>query len=110
MNFAVEGQNISLNEALLAHLELRLRLAMSQFGEKIRHAAVKLTGLNGRRRGFDKQCAVTAILEGSRTVIVKAVDSDFATAIDRAVERLVRSVRRMLERVSRTEKISKKQS
>jgi hypothetical protein len=56
LKFGIRGLQIALTDALLAHVERRLRVALSRFGPRIREAAVKLTDLNGPRGGFDKQC------------------------------------------------------
>jgi putative sigma-54 modulation protein len=100
MKFGIRGRHIDLTELLLAHVERRLRFALSRFGQKIRQAAVQLTDLNGPRGGFDKQCKVTVTLSPSGKVIVMAIDADLHTAIDRAADRLERSVTRKLERAA----------
>ena len=98
MKFSIRGRHIGLTEALLAHVERRLRFALSRFGQKIRQVAVQLTDLNGPRGGVDKQCRVTATLSPSGRVMVEEIDAALHTAIDRAAERLERSVVRELER------------
>lgn len=98
MNFSIRGRHIELTAALLAHVERRLRFALSRFGQKIRQVAVQLLDLNGPRGGVDKQCRVTVTLSPSGKVMVGATDADLPTAIDRAADRLERSVIRALER------------
>lgn len=87
-----------LTATLLAHVERRLRFALIRFEQKIRQIAVLVTDLNGRRGGLDKQCRVTVTLSPSGKVMVGATDADLHTAIDRAADRLERSVTRELER------------
>jgi len=106
VNFAVVGRNINLTEPLLAHVERRLRSALRRFGKKIRHAAVQLTDISGTRSGFHPQCKVTAFLSPRGKVIVKAMASDFHTAINRALDRLESSVGLKLERASRNKRNS----
>lgn len=98
MKFGIRGRHIELTEALLAHVERRLRFALSRFGQKIRRVAVQLTDLNGPRGGLDKQCRVTVTLSPSGKLMVEAIDADLPTAIDRAADRLERSVTREMER------------
>jgi ribosomal subunit interface protein len=105
MNFAVIGRNMSLTEPLLAHVERRLRSALGRFGKKIRHAAVQLTGISGPHSGFYPQCKVTAFLSPRGKVIVKEIGADFHTVINRALDKLERSVRLKLKRFTRLEKI-----
>jgi putative sigma-54 modulation protein len=104
MKFGIRGRHIELTAALLAHVERRLRFAWSRFGQRIRHATVRLTDLNGRRGGVDKQCRVTVTLSPpSRKVMVGASDADLHAAIDRAADRLERSVTRELKRRRETQ-------
>lgn len=98
MKFGIRGRHIELTAPLLAHVERRLRFALSRFGQKIRLVAVQLTDLNGPRGGLDKQCRVRVALSPSGRVMAEAIDADLPTAIDRAADRLERSVTRELER------------
>ena len=104
MNFAVIGRNINLTELLLAHLERRLRSALRRFGKKIRHTAVQLAAFTGVRSGFYSQCKVTAFLSPRGKVIVQETGADFNSVINRALDRLERSVRLKLNRMTRLEK------
>ena len=101
MTFGIRGRGIELTEALLAHVERRLRSALSQFGPKIRQAAVQLADLQEPGDGLDKQCKVTVSLSPSGKVMVKATDTDLHTAIDRAADQLERSLTCELERRDR---------
>lgn len=101
MTFGIRGRGIELTEALLAHVERRLRSALRQFEQKIRQAAVQLADLHGPPDGLDKQCRVTVTLSPSGKVTAKAIETDLHTAIDRAADQLERSVIRELERRGR---------
>jgi putative sigma-54 modulation protein len=101
MNFGIRARGIELTAALLGHVERHLRFAWKRFGQRIRHASVQLTDLNGPRGGLDKQCRVTVTLFPSGKVMVGATEADLSTAIDRAADRLERSVTRALERQAR---------
>ena len=98
MKFGIRGRHVELTEAVLGHVESRVRFALSRFGPRIRQIAVKLTDLNGPRGGFDKQCRVTATLSPSGKVMVEATAAYLHSAIDIASDRLDRSVTRELER------------
>ncbi len=104
MNFAVIGRNINLTELLLAHLERCLRSALRRFGKKIRHTTVQLAAFTGVRSGFYSQCKVTAFLSPRGKVIVQETGPDFNSVINRALDRLERSVRLKLNRMTRLEK------
>jgi ribosomal subunit interface protein len=105
VNFAITGRNIKLTASLLAHVERRLRAALRRFGENVRHAAVQLTSMDGPRSGFNPQCKVTAFLSPRGRVVVKEIGADFHTAINRALDRLERSVRLKLKRITRLDRI-----
>jgi putative sigma-54 modulation protein len=98
MKVGIRARHIELTEALLAHVERRLRFALSRFGQKIRLAAAQLAAINEPRGGVDKQCRVTVTLSPSGKVMAEATDADLHTAIDRAADRLERSVTRELRR------------
>jgi ribosomal subunit interface protein len=98
MTFGIRGRGIELTEALLAHVEGRLRSTLSQFEPKIRQAAVQLADLQEPGDGLDKQCKVTVTLSPSGKVMVKATDTDLHIAIDRAADELERAVTLELER------------
>jgi ribosomal subunit interface protein len=98
MTFGIRGRGIELTEALLAHVERRLRSALSQFGPKIRQTAVQLADLQEAGDGLDKQCKLIVTLSPSGKVMVKATDADLHIAIDRAADQLERSVTLELER------------
>lgn len=48
MKFGIRGGRIVLTEALLAHVERRLRLILTQFGQRIKQVAVRLTELHAQ--------------------------------------------------------------
>ncbi len=98
MELGIRGRHIALTATLLAHVERRLRFALSRFEQKIRQIAVRVTDLNGPRGGFDKQCRVTATLSPSGKVTVGATDADLHAAIDHAANRLKHSVTHALKR------------
>lgn len=98
MRFAIRGRHIQLTEATVGHVERRVRFGLSGFGPRIREAVVQLTDLNGPRGGLDKQCQITVTLSPSGKVRVKGTGTDLNSAIDRAADRVERSVTRELER------------
>jgi ribosomal subunit interface protein len=102
MTFGIRGRGIDLTEALLAHVERRLRSALSPFQKQIRQTAVQLADLQEPADGLDKQCKVTVTLAPSGKVMVKATDTDLHIAIDRAADQLERSVTLELERRAAT--------
>ncbi len=98
MQLQVRGRNIELTEALRAHVERRLQFALSRFGQRIGRVLVRLADVNGPRGGDDKSCHVDVNLFPSGKVLVEDLDADLYAAIDRAAERVGRSVVRELER------------
>ncbi len=81
-----------------AEVEDRIHAALSRFGQRIVTLDLYLSDENGPRGGVDKNCRLIAKLSPYGLLAVQDRDSDLSTLIDRAVERLARSVRRELER------------
>ncbi len=84
--------------ALRAHVERRLHFALGRFGGRVRQATVRLSDLNGPRGGLDKVCRIAVRLPAVRDLVVDDADGDLYVAIDRAADRVGRSVGRRLAR------------
>jgi ribosome hibernation promoting factor len=95
MRFQLRERNIELNTVLRAQVENRLSLALGRYGIRIEKVIVRLS-TDGRLDGEGKQCKIEVGLR-PRTVIAEDSDADLLTAVDRAVNRVSRSVGRALE-------------
>ena len=98
MQIDVRARRIELDEALRAHVERRLRFALSRFGGCIAKVTVRFDDANGTRGGVDKQCDIDVALRPSGNVRVEDIDADLRAALDRAADRAARAVGRDLQR------------
>jgi putative sigma-54 modulation protein len=98
MHIDIQARGFRLTEALREHAARRLRFALGGAGGRVRRVAVRVADENGPRGGVDKRCTLRVSLPGQPPVIVEQLDPDLYAAIDRAADRLGRSVARRLAR------------
>lgn len=98
MQVRMLSKEFSLTPSLRDYLERRLNFAFSAARGRIGDIAVRLSDLNGPRGGRDMLCQVAVTLPGRPGVIIKEVQEDMYTAIDRAVKRAAYRVIRLLAR------------
>ena len=96
MQTNIQARGFSLTEALENHVNNRLGFTFLHASSRVNRVRVKLSDLNGPRGGVDKRCLVEVRLEGLPVVVVEDVQSDMYTAINRAVGRATRTVKRRL--------------
>ena len=96
MRTDIQTRGFSLTEALGKHVHNRLGFTFLYASSRVQRVRVRLSDLNGPRGGVDKCCLVEVRLEGLPVVVVEDVQSDMYTAIDRAVGRAARTVKRRL--------------
>ena len=84
--------------SLVAHVERRLRFALSRFSGRIRRVDVFLADENGPRGGIDKTCRIVVRLRDSGDVVAEVSDIDWVIAVDRATTRIGHSTGRELSR------------
>ncbi len=98
MRTDIRGYHLTISEALRTHIERRLHFALSRFGARILHVAVRLEDMNGPRGGVDKRCRIVVALAGAGHVQVEVLDSECTNAVDRAADRMQGVVARELDR------------
>jgi len=98
MRLSIRGQAAVLPGPLKSHIERRVRLALGRFGTALTLVAVRIEDLNGPRGGNDKLCTIEARLGGTTPVVVEETASGLRESFDRALERLGRSVERVVQR------------
>lgn len=98
MQVAIRARKIQVDEALRAHVNRRLRFALSRFGERIAKVTVRFEDANGDRGGVDKQCQIDVALRPAGNVLIEDIDADLRTVVDRAANRAARAVHRDLQR------------
>jgi putative sigma-54 modulation protein len=92
----IRERNVEVSENLRTHVERRLGFALARFGQRVARVIVRLSDADGEP-GANLRCQIHVGLR-SRSARVDHTDADLFTAVDRAVERVSRSVARVLER------------
>lgn len=98
MRLVLQSKGIRVAPEVEDFLQRRMRFAMGRFGTRVRRVRVVLEDINGPRGGCDQRCLIEAKLWPKRTVVTDATDSSIDAAIGRAVDRLSRRVRDVLDR------------
>jgi ribosome-associated translation inhibitor RaiA len=76
----------------------RVRFVMRRLSWLVPRATVRLSDLNGPRGGVDKRCQLTLQTDHGGTVVVTAVAHDWRRALDDALARAARALRRTWRR------------
>lgn len=101
MTPTIIAKGVEASQSLRQYIEERLDQALSRAEDSIHFVTVRLTDLNGPKRGGkDKRCQIHLKLPGLPNVVVSEVSANIDSAIDRAVQRVSHVVRRTLERAN----------
>lgn len=98
MQMQIHAKDFTLTEGLRQHLERRLAYALNHGREDVSRVVVRLSDQNGPRGGVDKCCGIEVRLKHAEPILVEDVQSDLYVAIDRASERIGRTLDRRLAR------------
>ncbi len=107
MHLDVQSRGFSLSEALAAYVKRRLISAVSAHDQHIQLVRVRLSDINGPRGGVDKSCLLHIELAGTASVTVRETSADMYAAIDKATERLGRSVARRLQKFHHPKRLAR---
>lgn len=91
----IRAHDIKVTKALRAHLGLRLRFALTRFGDRIGRVSVDLSAVQERHGSAEKLCRIAVTVR--RCVKVQETNADVFAAVDRAVDRAARSIARAIE-------------
>ena len=98
MNLQIQAQDFSLTAGLRQHVATRLAYALNHGRDIVSRIVVRLSDVNGPRGGMDKCCGIEVRLKGAPALIVEDTQADLYVAIDRASERIGRTLDRRLAR------------
>jgi ribosomal subunit interface protein len=96
MKIQFSERNVEVTETLRAHVAGRLGLALGRFAQRIERVVVHFSNEDGARAARETRCQLGVSLR-PRVVKAEDRDPDLFVAVDRATDRLARSVARALE-------------
>lgn len=79
----------------------RVRFVLRRLGTVVPRAKVMFTDINGPRGGVDKHCLLEVKTDKAGLLVISSRASDWRTALDESLERLVRALTRALQRQHR---------
>lgn len=94
----IQASGFKLTDGLREHTERRLQLALGRADRDARKVIVRLSDISGPRGGYVKRCYIQIPVQGRPDVVIEDVETDLFVAIDRAADRIERTVARRLER------------
>jgi ribosome hibernation promoting factor len=97
MKIQVRARSVELTPTIRAHVDSRLNLALGRFGERVDKVIVRFSPGDAHNGKPEIRCRIEVALR-PRPVTVEDADADLFAAVDRASERLFRSLARALER------------
>jgi len=96
MDIRIHARHVDMPLPLAGEIERRLRFAFRRFTGRITTVVLRLSDLNGPRGGTDKDCGVTVTFSKGGTAQYRAIASQTAVAVSRAVAGLRTVVARRL--------------
>ncbi len=76
----------------------RVRFVLRRLGATVPRTKVMFTDINGPKGGVDKHCLLEVKTEKSGVLVISSLASDWRTALDDGLERLVRALTRTMDR------------
>lgn len=98
MHLDIQSQGFDLTDGLRDYTQRRLAFGLGRSAHQVSRVAVLLADINGPRGGVDKRCRIRVRLAPSLEVVVEDTQADLYVAIDRATERIGRTVARSIGR------------
>jgi ribosome-associated translation inhibitor RaiA len=89
---------VELDQDERSHLRRRLAMKLRKCAPSIERVSIRVADVNGPRGGVDQVCRINVVLVGLPPVVVEERDASLETAIDGAITRTERAVRRSVQR------------
>jgi len=107
MQIDIQARGFKLTEGLREYVERRLRFVFGSTRRSVRRISVRLSDQNGPRGGDDMRCRMQVSLAAAPSVSIEDTEANLYVAIDRAADRIGRTVTRRVERLRKDRRISR---
>ena len=94
----IRGVDDALETADREYAARKLETRLGKFARSVHRVTLRVEDINGPRGGVDKRCSIKVVLDGLPSVVVEERHQSSRAAIDVALERTVRAVRRGVQR------------
>jgi ribosome-associated translation inhibitor RaiA len=98
MKIDIQSRGFTLTDPLFGYAQKRLHSALTYCSGHVNRVVIRLSDINGPRGGADKRCHIQVVLAGIPDVVVEDTEVNLYDAIDRAIDRVRRSVVRKVDR------------
>lgn len=98
MNVDIQSLGFPTTDAISDHAKRRLHFVLARHTDRIARVSMRLGDCNGPRGGVDKFCRVQVYLIDAPVAVIHDVGTDLYEVIDRAADRVGRTVVKHLDR------------
>ncbi|HKT32518.1 MAG TPA: HPF/RaiA family ribosome-associated protein [Gammaproteobacteria bacterium] len=94
----IRTTGVEIDQADRDYIRRKLGRKLGKFGSDIERISVRIEDVNGPRGGHDKRCRIKIVLRGLPSIVVEQQHAALQAAIDGALSRIGRPVKRRLQR------------
>ena len=107
MKINIQSRGFKLSKASYGRVKSKLYRVLNRYDNRIRHAEITLSDVNGPKGGEDMKCLINIRVNKSKSIVVQETAVDIYDAINSCTQRVKRVVERHFVR---TRRISRRRS
>ena len=98
MIFETNNKQAGIDDNASNEVKRLLKFSLSRFEGAVTRVKIRFSDVNGPKGGIDKRCRISAKLRTGGQVVVSGEGEYYIEALSHSLERLVRSIRRKIEK------------